>query len=101
MANGAPGIQGYFFGLDAATLATMLTEWQACLSGIAVAGQSYTISGRQFNRANLAEVAQMVMEINAAIAYINGTRTTQVYARFNNNPNTRFTSGVNGTLTGP
>lgn len=77
----------------------MLTDWKNCLTAIATAGQSYSISGRTFTRANIAEVAQMVMEITAAINYNSGTRTTQVYARMNNNPNTQFVTGVNGDLT--
>jgi hypothetical protein len=52
------------------------------MSAIAVAGQSYTIAGRQFNRANLAEVAQTLGDINDALSRKNGTRTTQTFARF-------------------
>lgn len=60
-------VEGIFVGLPAATLATMLTEWQACLSAIATAHQSYSLAGRTFTRANLAEVSKMVAEINHAI----------------------------------
>lgn len=59
-------VQGLFVGLDSATLATMKTEWLACLSAIATAHQSYTIAGRTFTRANLTEVSRMVREITYA-----------------------------------
>lgn len=87
------GVQGLYFGLPAATLSTLLAQYTACLTAIAVAGQTYSISGRQFTRANLAEVGQQIMELNAALTYANGTRTTQVYARFNN--------GNGGQIPGP
>lgn len=75
-------IQGLFYGLDAATLATLKTNYLACLNAIAVAGQSYSISGRSFTRADIAEVSQMLAEVQAATDRLNGTRTTQVYPRF-------------------
>lgn len=78
------GIQGYFYGLPVATLQTLLTNYTNCLTAIAVAGQSYSISGRQFNRANLREVSEIVAEIQAALDRAAGTRTTQTYARFGN-----------------
>ena len=84
MASQNIGIQGWFFGMDAATLTAMQTTWQTCLAAIAVAGQAYTVQGRQFTRAHLPYVSQMVMEINAALARAQGTRTTQTYARFSN-----------------
>ena len=59
-------IQGVFYDLTAAELATLRTEYLACLSAIAVAGQSYTIGGRQFNRANLKEVKDTLAEVVAA-----------------------------------
>lgn len=76
-------IEGIFFGLDASTLATLKTNYVACLQAIAVAGQSYTISGRTFTRANLKEVAQMLAEVQAAIDRAAGNRTTQFYPNFN------------------
>jgi len=76
------GITGAFYGVPLATLQTLQTDYTACLTAIAVAGQSYTIASRQFNRANLAEVSQTLAEIVAAIARAQGTATTQTYARF-------------------
>ena len=75
-------IQGIFFSLDAATLATLKTNYVACLTAIAVAGQSYSISGRTFTRANLAEVTKTISEIQAAIDRASGTRSTQTYPNF-------------------
>ena len=72
-------VQGLFVHVDAATLATMLTEWQACLTSIAVGQQSYSIAGRSFTRANLAEVANMVAEISFALKISRGTLQRQVY----------------------
>jgi hypothetical protein len=75
-------ITGCFFGLSASQLTTMQTTWLACLNTIAVGGQSYTIEGRQFNRANLPEVKQTLAEINAALNRANGTSTTKTFASF-------------------
>lgn len=77
-------IEGIFFGLDAATLATLKTNYVACLNAIAVAGQSYSISGRTFTRANLKEVAQLVAEVQAAIDRAAGTRITHYYPNMSN-----------------
>jgi hypothetical protein len=78
------GIKGIFFGLDNTTLNTLLTNYTACLNAIATAGASYTIANRQFTRANLGEVSQMVAEINAALVRNAGSGTTTTYARFAN-----------------
>jgi hypothetical protein len=75
-------LTGRFYGLTAAQLTTLQSQFLECLSAIAVAGQSYTIAGRQFNRANLAEVSQTIGDINDALARVQGTRTTQTFARF-------------------
>lgn len=75
-------IKGTFYGLPLATLQTMQTAWLACLTGIATAGQSYQIAGRQFTRADLAEVKDTIAELQAAIERANGTRVTQTYANF-------------------
>jgi len=75
-------LTGRFYGLTSAQLTTLQGQYVDCLSAIAVAGQSYTIAGRQFNRANLAEVSQTLGDINDALARLNGTRTTQTFGRF-------------------
>jgi len=76
------GIKGVFYGLTTAQLNTLQTNWLACLNAIATAGQSYTIAGRQFNRAHIGEVQQVLAEISAALARNAGTNTTQTFARF-------------------
>ena len=75
-------IQGLFFGLDAATLTTLKSNYVACLTAIAVAGQSYSISGRTFTRANLSDVTKTLAEIQAALDRVGGTRSTQTYPNF-------------------
>lgn len=78
----AQPIQGIFVHLDLATLTAMQTQWTACLAAIATAHQSYSIAGRSFTRANLAEVSQTVGEIAYAISRKNGTVVRTVYADF-------------------
>lgn len=73
------GILGLFVGLTAAELATMKTEWMACLSAIASAHQSYSIAGRQITRANLAEVKSTIAEITYAQSLLSGTRQKWTY----------------------
>ncbi len=75
-------VTGVFYGLPLATLQQLQTDYTTCLTAIAVAGQSYTIAGRQFNRANLKEVRETLAEVIAAIARVNNTGTTQTFARF-------------------
>ena len=82
MARSSSGITGAFFGVDSATLATLLTQYTACLVAIATAGQSYTIQGRQYNRAQLEEVRATIAELQAAINRAANTATTQTFARF-------------------
>lgn len=75
-------INGDFVGLDAATLAELKAAFTSCLLAIATAGASYTISGRQFTRADLAQVRQTLAEINYALGQANGTITTRTVAGF-------------------
>lgn len=79
-------VTGIFVGLTVAQLTQLQTDYLACLTAIAVAGQSYTIAGRQFNRAQLEEVKEALGEINYALSVTAGsssTGPTQVYGRFN------------------
>ena len=76
------GVTGRFYGLSTATLNTLLTQYTDCLSAIAVAGQSYTIAGRQFNRAQIEDVANIIADIQDAITRAAGTRVTKTYSRF-------------------
>lgn len=67
-----------FIFLDPATLASLQTQFIACLAAIAVANQSYSIAGRQFTRANVGEVEQIVGKISFAIQYQSGRLTRNV-----------------------
>lgn len=80
--SGKFSVTGAFYGLPLATLQTLLADYVACLIAISVAGQSYTISGRQFNRPQLDEVRNTIAEIQAAINRVSGNSVTKTYARF-------------------
>lgn len=75
-------MRGAYFGLPLATLQTLLADYTACLIAISVAGQSYTISGRQFNRPQIEEVGSTIAELQAAINRAQGTNISKTYARF-------------------
>ena len=75
-------IQGIFYGLDSATLATLKDAYTNAIVAVATAGQSYSISGRAFTRANLPELNATLAEIIAAQNFANGTAITQTYPRF-------------------
>lgn len=73
-------VTGKFVALDVATLTTMQAEWLACLTAIASAHQSYSMAGRSFTRANLAEVSEMVGELAYALKRNSGGLVTTVYS---------------------
>ena len=73
-------IVGKFIHLDLATLQIMQSKWNAALSAIATANQSYSIAGRSFTRANLAEVSEMVAEVAYAIKLLSGSVVRITYA---------------------
>lgn len=76
-------IKGTFYGLDAATLASLKSKYITCLEAIAVAGQEYEIAGRKFTRANLPEVSAVIAELQAAIdRNTPGRRITSTVAAF-------------------
>lgn len=75
-------VQGIFYGLDSATLATLKSAYTDAIVAVATAGQSYSISGRSFTRGDLAELNQTLAEIVAAQNRAAGTDTTQTYPRF-------------------
>jgi hypothetical protein len=77
------GVTGVFFGLPVATLTTMQTNYIAVMTGIATAGQSYTLSGRAFTRANLPEVRQTLVEIQRALDRANGVSNSFTFANMN------------------
>lgn len=71
-----------FYGIDTATLTTLKTQYLECLTAIAVAGQSYTIAGRQFNRAQIGEVRETIAALQAALDRADGSSPTKTFARF-------------------
>lgn len=56
----------YLQSFTDAQLATMQTEWLACISALAM-NQSYSISGRSFSRVNLVEAAEFLGAVNREI----------------------------------
>lgn len=73
-------IVGKFLALDVPTLTTMQTAWLACLNSIATGQQSYSLAGRTFTRANLAEVTDCLAEIAYALKVNSGGLARTVYA---------------------
>lgn len=73
-------VEGKFVALDVPTLQTMQTQWLACLAAISVAHQSYSIAGRSFTRANLAEVSDVLAEISYALKLNSGGLKRVVYS---------------------
>jgi len=79
----ATGVQGVFFGLPSATLTTIQNNYIAVLTGISTAGQSYSLGGRMFTRANIAEVRQTLLEVQRAIDRANGVSKSFTYGNMN------------------
>jgi len=75
-----------FIGLDSATLTTLKTQAVAALSAI-LTNQSYSLNGRSVTRANLAEVKDMVGQVQAALDISTGNTAEVTYVQFNS-PNT-------------
>lgn len=80
--QGRYGVSGAFYGLPLATIQALQTSYIACLTAIATGGQSYSISGRSFNRGSLEEVKAIIAELQSAIDRAQGTRPTQTYPMF-------------------
>lgn len=77
-------VTGQFFGLDSATLSSLLTAYTTALTAVATTGQSYSIAGRAFTRADLPQIRQTIAEIVAAQNRAAGTTGGQKYAAFGN-----------------
>ncbi len=75
-------VQGKFYGLPVATLTAMMTNFTNALTAVATTGQSYSIAGRTFTRANLTELSNIIAEIQAALNRANGTANNQTYPQF-------------------
>lgn len=70
----ADPIKRTFFGLPLATLQQLMTDYLACLTAISKVGQSYSMGGRSFSKAQLNEVKDTIRELQAAItAHGSGT----------------------------
>jgi hypothetical protein len=74
--------QGKFVGIPVATLTSLRDKYITCLEAIAVAGASYSIAGRTFSRANLAEVSDTLAELNYAILIGSKQKVFHTYAKF-------------------
>jgi hypothetical protein len=75
-------VHNWLQGLTSAQLTELQTNYLACLNAIATTGQSYTIGGRTFTRANIDSVGSMLAEINSAVERRSGTRITRTNADF-------------------
>lgn len=75
-------IKQTFYGLDAATLASLKTKYITCLESIAVGGQSYSIANRSFTRADLPEIKDTIAELQAAIDFVSGNAITTTVPSF-------------------
>jgi hypothetical protein len=70
-------------GLDAADLVEIRDACKAAIVAGAVRGVSYTIAGRSFGFASMAEVSNVLQEANYALGLLTGTRSEAVRANFN------------------
>jgi len=77
-------VTGKYIHLSSATLATMLTNLTTAHAA-ALAGQSYSIAGRQLTRANLAEISNELAEVSYAQSFQSGTVKRVTYADMSNN----------------
>jgi len=57
-----------FSALPTATLLSLQQSYIACLTSLATGGQEYTINGRHFRRADIAEVNQALADITNSLA---------------------------------
>lgn len=71
-----------FITFQPAELAALRASYLACLTAIATAGQSYTVAGRQFTRASIGEVKEILAQIGNAQARQSGKRARRTYSDF-------------------
>lgn len=74
-----------YLGLTSAELATERTNTLAAIAAVKKAGQSYSISGRSKQAADLKTLQQDLFWINEASGISAGTRVTTTYADFSGN----------------
>ena len=77
---------GLYIHLDAATLATMKTNLIAAHASVLTTGQSYSIAGRTFTRADLGKISQELAEVSFAQGIQGGTVVTETYVDMSNSP---------------
>jgi hypothetical protein len=75
-------VTGAFVGLTASELATLRTQVLAAMQAVLNVGQSYSIGGRSFTKADLPELRDMIAEINYAQGLLNGTGVNVTVPRF-------------------
>jgi hypothetical protein len=73
-----------FLGLDGATLATLKTKTLDAIQAVLL-NQSYSLNGKSVSRADLAQLNNMLGNIQDAINDVNGISTDTVFISFNGN----------------
>ena len=73
-------IDNTFCFIPLPTLLQLQTQYTAALSAIAIAGQSYSVAGKSFTKADLKNVAEILGSIAYAIAVQQGNIQRFVYA---------------------
>lgn len=71
-----------FYNLTSLELSSLRTKYLACLEAIATAGQSYSIDGRSFTRADLDKVKKIIEEIGAAQQKQSGKTSRRTFTDF-------------------
>ena len=61
-------------------LLTIKTQLMQALSAVLIAGQSYSVAGKSFTKADLKVLSEMLGSVNAAIAVKQGNIERFVYA---------------------
>ena len=70
-------------GLDAADLVEIRDACKAAIVAGAVRGINYSIAGRSFGFASMAEVSNVLQEANYALGLLSGARSEVVRGNFN------------------
>lgn len=71
-----------FFGVEIGTLNTLKTSVVSAISAVLL-NQSYSLNGKSVTRANLADLNQMLGQIQSAIDLYNNNTTNVSYVSFN------------------
>ncbi len=73
-------VTGAYFGLPLATLQALQTQFVTALAQVATVGKSYTVGARSYTLADISELNQSLLEIQAAILKATGRRRKNVVA---------------------